>query len=181
MHDEPFNFYCFPDDNSCGGGTAPFPEIAMADHPGFDTQNAHKYFSAMCFNMAWQLIEKPDRTADDDEHLIRLAQASLWHWTQRSDCSAKNLSIGYWQASRVYALLREAENARKYARLCLDKTPADDLFCLGYAYEALARAESIDDNAAKAREYLAEAWRHAAGVADAEDKQLLVNDLETLE
>ena len=153
----------------------------MADNPSFDTEHAHKYFSANCFNTAWQLIEKPDRTPDDDEQMIRLAQASLWHWTQRSDCTDKNLSIGYWQASRVYALLGEVENARKYAQCCLDKTPADEPFFLGYAYEALARAESIADNGAKAKEHLAEARRHAEGVRDAEDKQLLVNDLKTLE
>ena len=53
----------------------------MADTPDFDTEQAHRYFSTHCFNMAWQLIEKPDRTPEDDEQMIRLAQASLWHWT----------------------------------------------------------------------------------------------------
>jgi len=153
----------------------------MEDKPGFDPELAHKYFSANCFNMAWQLIEKTDRTPDDDEQMIRLAHASLWHWTQRSDCSDKTLSIGYWQASRVHALLGEADNARKYAQLCFDKTPVDEPFCLGYAYEALARAESIANNGEKAKEYLAEAWRHAEGVTDSKDKQLIVDDLKTLE
>ncbi len=153
----------------------------MTDQPGFDTELAHKYFSANCFNLAWQLIEKSHRTPEEDEQMIRLAQASLWHWMQRPDCSDKNLSIGFWQVSRIHALLGEADNARKYGRLCLDKTPKDDHFCLGYAYEALARAESVADNGAKAKEHLAEAWRHAEGVTDDEDKQLLVNDLKTLE
>ncbi len=124
--------------------------------------------------MVWQLIEKPNRTPDDNEQMIQLAQASLWHWTQRSDCSDKNLSIGYWQASRVYALLGEAENARKYAQYCLGKTPVDEPFYLGYAYEALARAESIADNSAKAKKHLTEAWCHAGRITDVEDKQLLV-------
>jgi hypothetical protein len=77
----------------------------MADDADFDADQAHRHFSASCFNLAWELIDKPDRTAEDDEQMVRLAQASLWHWTQRSDCTDKNLSIGYWQVSRVCALL----------------------------------------------------------------------------
>ena len=77
----------------------------MADKPSFDTQRAHKYFSASCFNMTWELIEKPDRTREDDEQMIRMAQASLWHWTQRSDCSDKNVSIGYWQVRKQKNIL----------------------------------------------------------------------------
>lgn len=64
--------------------------------------------------MDWQLIEKPDRTPEDDEQMIRLVQASLWRWTERGDCADKNLSIGYWQASRVQALVSEADTAQKY-------------------------------------------------------------------
>ena len=64
--------------------------------------------------------------------MIQGTMASLWHWTQREDCTAKNLSIGYWQVARVYALAGEPDNARKYAQHCLDITPTDDAFCLGY-------------------------------------------------
>jgi len=152
----------------------------MADQPTFDAESVHRYFSARCFNMAWELIETPGRPPADDEQMIHLAHASLWHWTQRADCSDKNLSIGYWQLSRIYALLGEAENAQKYARLCLNKTPANEPFCLGYAYEALARAESIAGNSEKTKEYLAEAQRNAERITDGDDRQLLVNDLITL-
>ncbi len=152
----------------------------MANKPTFNIEHAHTYFSANCFNMAWDLIDKPDRNYEDDEQMIRLTQSSLWHWTQRSDCKDKNLSIGCWQASRVYALLGQADNARNYAQLCLEKSPKGDRFCLGYAYEALARAELIAENAETAQEHLAKAWQHAEAVSDDENKQLLVNDLNTL-
>jgi len=153
----------------------------MTDKPDFDVEQVHRHFSTHCFNAAWQLIDKSDRTSEDNEQMIRLVQASLWHWTGRPDCSDKNLSIGFWQASRVYALVGEADNARKYASLCLDKTPRDDEFCLGYAYEALARAELLVGNNAKARQHLADARRQAEGVSDDESRQMLVDDLRTLE
>jgi hypothetical protein len=153
----------------------------MADDANFEAEQAHRHFSASCFNLAWELIEKPDRTAEDDEQMVRLAQASLWHWTQRSDRTDKNLSIGYWQVSRVYALLGKADSSRQYAQLCLDKTSAAEPFFRGYAYEAFARAESIAGNDEKAAEYLKQARGYAEEVTDLDDKQLLVDDLKTLE
>ena len=49
----------------------------MAKKPDFDTASAHKYFSAHCFNSAWDLIEKKDRSAEEDQQMIDLAQASI--------------------------------------------------------------------------------------------------------
>ncbi|WP_395741367.1 hypothetical protein [Prosthecobacter sp.] len=69
-----------------------------------DSASLHRAFSADCFNRTWQLLEKPDRTAEDDEQMLLLAMASLWHWTQREDCTLRHRSIGYWQVSRVYAV-----------------------------------------------------------------------------
>src|SRR5689334_594907 len=110
----------------------------MAQEPNFDTRKAHRYFSAHCFNQAWDLIEKTDRTPTEDEQMIRLNQASIWHWTQRDDCKKSNMSIGYWQASRIHAILGRAEEARRYGQLCLEHTDQESAFLLAYAYEALA-------------------------------------------
>ncbi len=150
----------------------------MPENPGFDTEKAHKFFSTGCFNKAWELIEKPDRTAAEDEEMIQLAHASLWHWSQRPDCTAKNLSIGYWQLSRIYAILGDGSNARKSAQTCLEKTPRDDAFLVGYAHEALARAEFLAGNSEEAREHLAEAFRQAEKITEAEDKEFLLKDLQ---
>lgn len=67
----------------------------MAKTPEFDLAAAHRYFSAECFNRAWDLIEKPDRTPEEDEEMIiRPNQASLYPWNQIEDCTHKNLSWG---------------------------------------------------------------------------------------
>ena len=148
--------------------------------PDFDRDKAHRYFSAACFNEAWRFIRKTDRTPDDDEQMIRLTQASLWHWTQRRDCTRQNMSIGYWQASRVYAKLGRAEEARRYGQLCLAETSEEVPFYRGYAYEALARAESVAGNRAVALKHSAEAARLAQRVTDLEDRAALLEDLETI-
>lgn len=107
----------------------------MADKPDFDLSAAHRYFSAHCFNQAWELIEKAERTPDEDEQMIRLSLAATWHWTQRSDCTPTHLSVGYWQAARIYAILGQAENARRYAQMCLEasQAPGVEPFYLAYA------------------------------------------------
>ena len=148
--------------------------------PDFDPAKSHNFFSAHCFNIAWELIDKPERTPEENEQKIRRTMASLWHWTQRPDCSPTNLSIGYWQAARVYALAGEAANARKYARLCLDITPTDAAFYLSYAHEAMARAEALAGNEENATEHLAKATQFATNVTKAEDRKLLEADLASL-
>lgn len=148
----------------------------------FNINDAHKYFSAFCFNKAWDLIDKTDRTPEENQEMIRTSFASLWHWTQRPDCTRKNMSISYWQLSRIYAILGQAENARSYAQLCLQASQTEDIppFYIGYAYEALARSEAVAHNREKMEHHLEEARRFAEAVTDPEEKKMLLNDLETI-
>ena len=152
----------------------------MAKGPDFDLEAAHKYFAADCFNRAWDLIEKPDRTPDDDRAMVSLNQASLFHWSQRPDNDDKRRSVGYWQASRIQALLGNAAEARRYADVCLSYTRELEPFYLGYAFEALARAAKLAGNEAECTQFLAVAGAHAGKVSRQEDKALLVADLNSL-
>jgi hypothetical protein len=154
----------------------------VADQPAFDVAAVHRFFAAQCFNDAWELIEKRDRNADDDERMLLLSMASLWHWTQRADCTPTNLSIGYWQVARIYALLGQVDNARHYGLRCraVSQTEGVEPFYLGFAYEALARAEAVTGNAAKRDEYLREAYALSERITDTEERQMLLNDLKTI-
>jgi hypothetical protein len=155
----------------------------MSKKPDFDVSAAHRYFSGQCFNRAWDLIDKADRTPQEDEEMIRLSQASIWHWTQREDCTPTHMSTGYWQASRIYAILGQVENARRYGQLCLDVSQGEDVapFYLGYAYEALARAEAVAGSRAKTEQYLSKAQKIAEQVSDPDSKKWLLGDLGTVE
>jgi hypothetical protein len=155
----------------------------MTEGSDFDLEAAHRYFSTQCFNRAWDLIDKPNRTAEEDEDMIHLSMAAAWHWTQRADCTNKNLSISYWQIARIYALLRQAENARYYAQRCLEVSQDEDIppFYLGYAYEALARAESVKGERAKMKAYISLAQQAAEKVTDMDAHKGLLTDLETIQ
>jgi len=154
----------------------------MAKKPDFDLQAAHKYFSAECFNRAWDLIDKPRRSPAEEEKMLLLSLASLWHWTQREDCTPTNLSIGYWQVARVYALLRQADLAHRYGELCLEVTQKDGVlpFYRGYAYEALARAEQVADNLDAMEKYLIQAHQIASALTEPDEKKQLLKDLASI-
>lgn len=92
----------------------------MTTDPAFDVARAHEHFAAECFNRCWDLIEKPDRSSQDDEQMLLLSQASLWHWTQRSDVSPDKLAIGHWQLARVHALAGNQGAAERHAQRSLE-------------------------------------------------------------
>ncbi|MFO1483197.1 MAG: protein kinase [Verrucomicrobiaceae bacterium] len=140
----------------------------------------HKKLSADCFNRTWELLEKKDRTKEDDERMISLSHASLAHWRMREDCTDRNLSIGYWQLSRVYAVLGQGNNAERYGELCLRVSGKEEPFYLAYAHEALARAASLNERRELFDKHLAEAKALAAQVTDADEKKMLEDDLASL-
>ena len=152
----------------------------MANIPEFDSIAAHKHFSQKCFNQAWDLMDKTDRTDEENRQMEHLSLASIWHWTQRDDCTPKNLAVGYWQASRIYALLGQTDNARRYGQLSLEKSGGSEPFYVGYAYEALARAEQIDGKKDKAGEYLAKAKEQSELISNTDYKKMLDEDLDSL-
>ena len=152
----------------------------MSDKPDFDPAVVHRYFSATCFNKTWELIDNPNRTPEEDMTMLQASMASLWHWSQREDATPQNLSVGNWLVSRVYALLRQADNARRYADISLKLADGLSPFYIGFAYEALAHAEMVAGDKAKMNEYLEKARALAEEVEDEEDKQVLAGDLESI-
>jgi hypothetical protein len=146
----------------------------------FDEQQAHARFSAACFNAAWELIDKERRTEEEALRMLDLAHASLWHWTERTNCTPTNLSVGYWQLARVNALLNEANLARRYGRMALDLANETEFFHRAFAQEALARAEMVAGNAEAMDRHLAEARRLAEKIADAEGAAWLQQNLATI-
>jgi len=155
-------------------GTAPDTNDSMA--------MAHRFFAADCFNKAWELIDKTDRTADEDETMLLLSMASAWHWTQRPDCTDQNMSAAYWQIAHIYGLRKQADNARRYGELALAKAQTKGVppFFLAYAYEALARAEMVAGNKEQMQAHLAKARRVAKRLTDAEAQKMLLGDLDKI-
>lgn len=154
----------------------------MSTPPDFDLQSAHRYFAVQCFNQAWELIEKPERTPEEDEAMIRLSQASHYHWAQREEYGPTNRSIAFWQLARIYTVVGRPDSARHYAELCLKASQEKgvDAVFMGYAYEALARVEKLAGDKQRAQGYVASALEQVEKTEDEEDRQMLLDDLADL-
>ena len=142
----------------------------------------HRRLGVDLFNKAWTLMEKSDRTPEDDDELIHCAHASAYHWLQVG--TPANRARSEWQCSRVYAILGRAEPALHHAQRCLEICEAapDALeeWDLPFAYEALARAHAVAGNAAETLRFLELGRSGAAGIADEDDRALLDADLATI-
>ena len=84
----------------------------MTENLPFDLPTAHRHFAATCFNAAWELIDKPDRTPAEDEQMLLRTFASFYHWTQRADCTAENRS-----SDSQSALARASASVRPFPPL----------------------------------------------------------------
>ena len=149
----------------------------MSAEPAFDVKAAHRYFAADCFNKAWDLIEKESRTPEEDRLMVSLNQASIYHWTEREDCGNQQMSVGYWQASRIHALLSHPAEAARYAEICLEYSRELPPFYHAYAYEALARGAVLAGDRDGAQEHAAKAMTLVDQIEDKAERELLLNDL----
>ncbi len=145
-----------------------------------ELKSFHNYMATKLFNDTWELLDKADRSLEEDVLMIHTAHASLYHWLQFGE--AKNFSIGEWQVSRVYAELKMGESALKHGIANVDLCKKNKLtgFELGYAYESVARAYKILGNEIEKDNYLKKAISEADNIIDAEEKEYLKNDLETI-
>lgn len=153
----------------------------MTNTPNLDIHEAHKYFSVDCFNKTWDYIDQDgERSIEENMSMLHTAIASLWHWSQREDVEAEQLSVGYWQVSRVYNLINQPYNAKTYGTLALKYAQNLKPFYKGYAYETLARAEMILNNRFIMNVHLEKARATLEQIEDEEEKQILLKDLETI-
>jgi tetratricopeptide (TPR) repeat protein len=136
------------------------------------------------FNSCRALLERTDRTPEEDEELLHLAHASAYHWLKALECEPKNRARSEWLCSRVYAVLGRGEPALHHAERCLEHCEAhpDNMeeFDLPFAYEALARAHSVAGKLDDARRFEQESRALAERIADTQDRELVLGDLGTL-
>ena len=148
----------------------------------FDAQAAHRKFAAQCFNACWEEVDKQTRTPEEDERMIRLAEASTWHWSEIEGCTDQNRSISYWQLARAYALANRGEQALRYADRCVAVSEAGELdaFYKGYGHESRARALAVLGRAEAAAEALESGRAEAGQVEDEQNRAALAADLDTV-
>ena len=135
-----------------------------------------------CFNETWTLLEKANRTEDEDNEMVHTAHASRYHWgvlVANGKGKPVNLQRGEWQIARVYTVLNRVEPALHHAKLCLKLTEDNDIkdFDLGFAYEAMARAAAAAGDKPGYEKYFKLALDAGEKIKDKGDRDYFFEDL----
>jgi hypothetical protein len=136
--------------------------------------------AADLFNYTWTLLEKGDRTERESDLMIHATHASRFLWEEIGE--PVNHARGEWQIARVYAVLDRPEPALFHARRCLQIGEEHGLgdFDLACAYEALARAHAVAGERDAARRFELLGREAAQRIEDADDRDLVLADLDAL-
>lgn len=140
----------------------------------------HKVFAIACFNEAWELMDKKDRTIQESMNMIHLAHASRYHWGVIG--TPLNVARGDWQISRVYALLDQKDHALRYAtsslNLCLEHGIGG--FDLAFGYEAVARSYGILGDEKNMIMFKEKAIETAMTIEYKGDRQYVLGEIDTI-
>lgn len=144
----------------------------------YSLDEAGKEFAKRFNGRVWQLLEKNDRTPDENEEMIYAAYASLYHWRQVG--SEVHHQRGEWMLAHVYTVLGECDLATKHAKRCLELTGQfrDQMndFDIAYGFEGIARASALCGDRETSVRYLELGRMAGEAISGAEDKEIFMGD-----
>lgn len=140
----------------------------------------HRKLAVQYFNDTWTLMDKKDRTVDEDFMMLHLTHASCYHWSQCG--TVVELERGEWQISRVNAVLGHGEASLRHAQRCLDLCLQNKIgdWDLAFAYEAMARANKVLKDFDAMALYKQQALSCCDVITDKEDRDYTLKSLEDL-
>jgi uncharacterized protein YndB with AHSA1/START domain len=136
----------------------------------------HRAQAVEANNSLWELFDKHERSADDQEEMLRRAYAAAYHWQRAGNAKPENAARADYMIAKALLLSGQAEASLRSADRCLAICTEHGLadFDLAYAQEARARALRALGRDVDA----AEAWAVATSVpvADPQDREILQAD-----
>jgi hypothetical protein len=152
----------------------------MSTENGASEQEWHRKFATSLFNQTWDLLDKEDRTQEENDRMIHAAHASRYHWGEIG--TALEFERGEWQISRVYAVLGRTEAAIYHAQRCLTICKGNGIgdFDIAFAYEGLARGYAVAGDAGKSREYIKLAHQAAEEIEEEGNREYFLSELRTV-
>ena len=137
----------------------------------------HRKLAVELFNHTWDLVEKKDRTKEEDERMVHAAHASRFHLGEVGE--PLNLAVG-GVADRPRVLHPKAPFLRPpNAGRCLEIIEENGItgFYRASAYEGLAKAHNVTGEREKSEEYLELAQAEGRRITDEEERKVLLVQL----
>ena len=141
------------------------------------TDAMHRHLAIQLFNATWDLLEKSNRTPQEDTEMIDRAHASAYHWSLVG--TPAHFTVSAWQIAHVYTLLQHTQEALFHARRSLKTCVANGLgeWRLAFAYEAMARAYAASGEAQQATHYRTLATETGDTIAEEEERNHFFSEL----
>lgn len=149
----------------------------MGKEDDSQVQEWHRKFAINLFNLVWELLDREERTADENDRMLHAAHASRFHWGEIG--TSLEFERGEWQISRVYSVLNRAEEAIHHARRCHDICTENGIgdFDIAFAFEALARAYAVAGDPVKSKEYILLGEKAGELIEGREDREYFMSEL----
>jgi hypothetical protein len=152
----------------------------VSEEKAYTEAEAHRFFAIQFNGQTWSLLDKPERTQEEDELMVYSAHASCRHWLEAG--TGVNHQRGEWMISRVYSVLGLGEAALRHAKRCLELTEehADLMedFDQAFAFESVARAHAVARNQVEALRYIELAQQAGEAIEADESKEIFVADFD---
>lgn len=136
--------------------------------------------AAQLYGRCWELLESPERSADEDAELLTSAFASRHHWLPVG--GPEQWAVSDWMVARAAGAVGMGELAIRFAWRAhvavLGEGGPDWL--VASCVEGLARAYAVVGDVGERDRWLAEAARLTSLIVDDEDRTLIESQVATV-
>lgn len=146
-----------------------------------EQEQVHRTFAPGLFNKAWEYLDRGSLTVDEEDEMLHIAHASLYHWSKIG--KSVNMARGEWLLARAYSVAKRPSEALYWAEKCRARCEDDGLsaFDCAASAEAVARALAVSGKKVEAMEWRNKAATSAEAITEAEDKKIFAEDLASLD
>lgn len=152
----------------------------MVEGRKYTEKEFHRKSAVDCFNLVWTLMDKKDRTKEEDDKMVHAAHASRFHWGEIG--TPVEFERGEWQISRVYTVVKRPESALYHAMRCFEICKENNIgdWDIAFAYEAMARAHAAAGQKTQCKKYIELANKAGEQIKIKGDKDYLFSELRTI-
>lgn len=152
----------------------------MGEETQFTLEEAQTKFAKMTNGRVWELLEKTDRSPQENEEMLHAAHASLYHWLHAG--TGVHHQRGAWMIARVQTVLGNSDEAVRYALRCLELTEEHAVemqdFDVAFAYEGAGRAYALAGKKKEAEKYIKLAEEAGGKIEDEQDRKIFGDDFQ---
>ena len=138
----------------------------------------HKKIAVETNNQIWPALDAENPTEAELETALHGAYASRYHWSKIG--TAVNAVRAEYMIARVYGAMKRGEPALFHAKRCLEIAKENDIgdWDLAFAYEVMARANSVAGNKTECKKYHELAQNAINEIEGPEDKKICQGELD---